>query len=53
MTTNHANVEDLERMRQFGAYVEQQRIIEILEGQLSCSCPTPISHAIALIKGNK
>ena len=53
MTNNNANVEDLERMRKFGAYEEQQRIIEILEGQLSCSCGTPISHAIKLIKGDK
>jgi hypothetical protein len=30
---------------------ERKRVIEILEGQLSCSCSTPVSHAIALIKG--
>ena len=34
-----------------GVEQEQKRIIEILEGQLSCSCSTPVSHAIALIKG--
>jgi len=34
-----------------GVEKEQQRILEILEGQLSCSCSTPVSHAIALIKG--
>jgi len=34
-----------------GRREEQERIIEILETQLSCSCETPVSHAIALIKG--
>jgi hypothetical protein len=33
-----------------GKKLEQERILEILEGQLSCSCKTPISHAIQLIK---
>jgi hypothetical protein len=35
----------------WGAEQERKRILEILEGQLSCSCSTPVSHAIALIKG--
>ena len=30
MTINHERFEDLERMRQFGAYEEQQRIINLL-----------------------
>ena len=30
MTINHERFEDLERMRQFGAYEEQQRIIALL-----------------------
>jgi hypothetical protein len=34
-----------------GKREEQERIIEILETQLSCSCQTPVSHSIALIKG--
>jgi hypothetical protein len=34
-----------------GVKQEQERIVEILEGQLSCTCETPISHAIQLIKG--
>ena len=34
-----------------GKREEQERIIEILETQLSCSCETPVSHSIALIKG--
>ena len=36
-----------------GKREEQERIIEILETQLSCSCETPVSHSIALIKGEK
>jgi hypothetical protein len=33
-----------------GVEQERERIMAILEGQLSCSCETPISHAIQLIK---
>ena len=47
--------EHAERVRDFyrnqGAAKEQQRIIELLEDELSCSCETPISHAIAITKG--
>jgi hypothetical protein len=47
--------EHAERVRDFyrnqGAVKEQQRIIELLEDELSCSCETPVSHAIAIIKG--
>jgi hypothetical protein len=41
----------LERAYENGKRKEQERIIEILEQQLSCSCETPISHAIRLIEG--
>ena len=34
-----------------GVRQERERIIEILETQLSCSCETPVAHAIQLIKG--
>lgn len=34
-----------------GVRQERERIIELLETQLSCSCETPVSHAIALIEG--
>jgi hypothetical protein len=43
--------ERLESKIAVGKKIEQERILEILEGQLSCSCSTPVSHAIALIKG--
>jgi len=43
--------EQLQNKIAWGAKLEQERILEILEGQLSCSCSTPVSHAIALIKG--
>ena len=36
-----------------GIQAERKRILEILEGQLSCSCETPVSHAIVLIKGDR
>lgn len=36
---------------QVGEERERERIIELLENQSSCSCETPVSHAIALIKG--
>jgi hypothetical protein len=29
---------------------ERKRILDLLEDQLGCSCGTPVSHAIALIK---
>jgi hypothetical protein len=34
-----------------GKREEQERILEILEEQLTCSCGTPVSHAIRLIEG--
>ena len=43
--------ETLQNKIEQGVKQEQQRIIELLEDELSCSCETPISHAIALIKG--
>jgi hypothetical protein len=47
--------EHAERVRDFyrnqGVAKERERIIELLEDQLSCSCETPVSHAIAIIKG--
>jgi hypothetical protein len=43
--------EQLQNKVAWGAEQERKRVIEILEGQLSCSCSTPVSHAIALIKG--
>jgi hypothetical protein len=53
--TDQVRFEHAERVRDFyrnqGAVKEQQRIIELLEDQLSCSCETPVSHAIAIIKG--
>jgi hypothetical protein len=46
--------ESAERVRDFyrnqGADRERERIIEILQTQLSCTCEYPISHAIKLIK---
>jgi hypothetical protein len=36
-----------------GRKQERQRVIELLETQLSCSCETPVSHAIGLIKGDQ
>ena len=44
--------EQLQNKIALGAEQEQKRILEILESQLSCSCSTPVSHAIALIKGD-
>jgi hypothetical protein len=32
-----------------GRTAERNRILEILETQISCSCETPVSHAIQLI----
>ena len=32
-----------------GRTAERNRIIEILETQISCTCETPLSHAIQLI----
>ena len=53
--TDQVRFEHAERVRDFyrnqGAAKEQQRIIELLEDELSCSCETPVSHAIAIIKG--
>ena len=53
--TDQVRFEHAERVRDFyrnqGAAKEQQRIIELLEDELSCSCATPVSHTIALIKG--
>jgi hypothetical protein len=34
-----------------GVKMERERVVEILETQLSCSCETPLSHAISLIEG--
>jgi len=36
-----------------GVRQERERVIELLETQLSCSCETPVAHAIALIRGDK
>jgi hypothetical protein len=36
-----------------GVRQERERVIELLETQLSCSCETPVAHAIELIRGDK
>lgn len=48
LVMTRAYFEDIIRLK---VEQERKRVIEILEGQLSCSCSTPVSHAIALIKG--
>jgi hypothetical protein len=50
-TENEKLNEWIERAYENGKREEQERIIELLEIQLSCSCELPISHAINLIKG--
>jgi hypothetical protein len=36
-----------------GRTAERNRILEILETQISCTCETPVSHAIQLITGEE
>jgi hypothetical protein len=47
--------EHAERVRDFyrnqGVAKEQQRIIDLVENELSCTCGTPFSHLLDLIKG--
>lgn len=47
--------EHAERVRDFyrnqGIAKEQQRIIDLVENELSCTCGTPFSHLLDLIKG--
>jgi hypothetical protein len=49
--------ESAERVRDFyrnqGVERERQRVLELLESQLSCACETPISHAIKLVKAGQ
>lgn len=53
--TDQVRFEHAERVRDFyrnqGADKEQQRIIELVENELSCTCGTPFSHLLDLIKG--
>lgn len=43
--------ETLQNKIEQGVRQERDRVIDLLETQLSCSCETPVAHAIALIKG--
>jgi hypothetical protein len=53
--TDQVRFEHAERVRDFyrsqGAAKEQQRIIDLVENELSCTCGTPFSHLLHLIKG--
>ncbi len=50
-------VDDLERMRRFGAYEEQERIIKLLENECEGDWPKVIEMSLdslkALIKGEQ
>jgi len=35
-----------------GKREEQERIVALIENELSCTCGTPFSHLLDLVKGN-
>jgi hypothetical protein len=55
MMTEPIRPEHAERVRDFyrnqGVTKERERIIELIENELSCTCGTPFSHLLNSIKG--